>query len=150
MQVAEKEPTAFYKSGFPKNVQRGKYNLIINKRLKAARTRTGLSAAGVVRALGEKGVNIGQSTLQGYEADESSRNHRYPSIPTLLELAAFYGCSLDYLFGITDRYKPTSRDFRENDIYDILESRDPVAYKGKKLNKKQREVLKQQFDLIFA
>jgi transcriptional regulator with XRE-family HTH domain len=147
MQVAKAE---VYESGFPKQVNRTKHNLIINERLKAARNRKGLSAAGVVKKLAKKGIKIGHSTLQGYEADEKSLNHRYPSIPVLLELAEFYGCSLDYLFGVTDRFKPLSLESRETDIRDLLESRAQVAYNGHKLTKKQKDLVLMQLDLVLA
>jgi transcriptional regulator with XRE-family HTH domain len=150
MQVAKAEPRAFYESGFPKEVQRGKYNLKINERLKAARNRKGLSVAGVVRGLKKKGVSIGQSTIQGYEADESNSIHRYPSLPVLTELAEFYGCSLDYLFGQSDRFKPITVACKESDIKDLLESRSSVAYNGVKLNKEQREQLTAHLDSILA
>ena len=71
--------------------------LVLNERLKSARNRKGLTSSGVVRALKQQGVSIGHSTLQGYEADENSLNHRYPSLSVLMELANFYEVSYDYL-----------------------------------------------------
>jgi transcriptional regulator with XRE-family HTH domain len=149
MQSAQAEVRSFYKSGFPREVHRGKYDLMINERLKAARNRKGLSAAGVVKKLQKQGIKIGHSTLQGYEADESSLNHRYPSLPVLVQLADFYGCSLDYLFGISDKYKP-STGTREYDVKDVLECRGTVAYNGIKLTQRQREYLITQLDTIVA
>jgi transcriptional regulator with XRE-family HTH domain len=153
MQLAEKETKSFYKSGLPKHKhegQRNKYNLKINERLKVARNRKGLSTSGVVKSLKKKGVSIGQSTLQGYEADEKSLNHRYPSLPVLIELSSFYGCSLDYLFGITDKFKITPLTSRSCDIRDILESGRAIEYNGVKLNKKQREIILAQLDSVVA
>jgi transcriptional regulator with XRE-family HTH domain len=150
MAVAEAKVKEFYKSGFPKQVQRGKHNLVINERLKAARNRKKLSAAGVVKSMAKRGITIGHSTLQGYEADESSINHRYPSLPTLVELAEFYGCSLDYLFGLTDRFKPQTLSPREVDVKDLLESRNAISYNGIKLSKKQREVILEKLDIILG
>ena len=141
MSVANAKVKSFYESGFPKEVQRSKHNLKINERLKAARNRKGLSAAGVVRALAKRDIKIGHSTLQGYEADENSLNHRYPSLPVLMELATFYGCSLDYLFGMSDRFKPNMIAVKETDIRDLLESRGSVAYNGSKLDKDQKELI---------
>lgn len=149
MQVANAEVRSFYKSGFPREVHRGKYDLMINDRLKAARNRKGLSAAGVVKKLEKKGIKIGHSTLQGYEADEMSLNHRYPSLPVLVQLADFYGCSLDYLFGISDKFKPNS-GIREHDVKDVLESRGTVSYNGNKLSNRQRDYLISQLDTIIA
>jgi transcriptional regulator with XRE-family HTH domain len=149
MQVAKAELKDFYKSGFPKEVQRNKYNLKINERLKLARNRKGLSASGVVKKLAEQDVTIGHSTLQGYEADESSLNHRYPSLPNLKILAEFYGCSLDYLFGTSDRFK-SNTGTRDQDVKDLLESRHTVTYNGTTLNKRQREFLIAHLDSLVA
>jgi transcriptional regulator with XRE-family HTH domain len=134
---------AFYSSGFPKEMQRGKYNLPLNERLKAARNAKELSAAQVVKKLKRKGVSIGHSTLQGYEAAESSINHRYPSLPVLLALSEFYECSLDYLFGYTqtaDRY----------DIKKMLDKNKKLLWNGKKLNKKHRKEISAEIDYIVA
>jgi transcriptional regulator with XRE-family HTH domain len=150
MTVAKAEARSYYESGFPKVVQRNKYNLKINERLKAARNRKELSAAGVVKSLAKKGVTIGHSTLQGYEADENSLNHRYPSLPILMELADFYGCSLDYLFGISDRFRPNNAGTREMDVKDLLEGRGSIMYNGVKLNKMQRDFLVAHLDSVVA
>jgi transcriptional regulator with XRE-family HTH domain len=149
MQVAKAEVNTYYKSGFPKEVTRNKYNLPINERLKSARNRKKLSAAGVVKKLANKGVSIGLSTLQGYEAPECSPNHRYPSLPILVELCEFYGCSLDYLFGITDKYRPNTGK-REQDVKDLLEGRSAIMYNGVKLNDRQREFLVNHLDTVVA
>jgi transcriptional regulator with XRE-family HTH domain len=149
MQVAKAELKDFYKSGFPKEVPRNKYNLKINERLKSARNRKGLSASGVVKKLAEQDVTIGHSTLQGYEADESSLNHRYPSLQNLKILAEFYGCSLDYLFGMSDRFK-SNTGTRDQDIKDLLESRHTVTYNGTTLNKRQLEFLTAHLDSLVA
>ncbi len=135
------EASAFYASGFRKEVRRSKYNLKINERLKAARNRKGLSAAGVVKALKTQGISIGHSTLQGYEADENSLNHRYPSLPVLMELAEFYGCSLDYLFGVSERFKPQLLGTKETDMRDLLDSGKTILYNGEKLNKEQKDLI---------
>jgi transcriptional regulator with XRE-family HTH domain len=140
MTVATAEKNPMYDSGFPKKVIRHKHNLTLNERLKDARNRKKLSAAQVVKKLEKQGVRIGHSTLQGYEADESSLNHRYPSLPVLMQLSVFYGCSLDYLFGITDRFRPNTGK-HEADVKDVLEGRGQVMYNGRKLNKRQRELL---------
>lgn len=141
-----------YESGFLKVMKRSKYNLKINKRLKAARNRKGLSAQAVVDMLGKKKdkVVIAHSTLQGYEADENSLNHRYPSLPVLMELANFYGCSLDYLFGVSEKYKRSTLTVRETDIRDVLESKGSISYNGFKLNKKKRELILSRLDEYLA
>jgi transcriptional regulator with XRE-family HTH domain len=134
---------SFYSSGFPKEMQRGKYNLPLNERLKAARNAKELSAAQVVKKLKRRGVSIGHSTLQGYEANESSINHRYPSLPVLLVLSEFYECSLDYLFGYTQ--EPNRYDMRKQ-----LENNKKVFWDGKKLKKKHREELLAEMDYIVS
>lgn len=154
MQTAELQDT--YSNGFPKvNTQRNKFNLPINQRLKEARMRKEMSSQAVVNELKKRGVSIGHSTLQGYEADESSLNHRYPSISVLLELAVFYDCSIDYLFGLTDEIKrpPKKRRVRTYDIKKEL-AKEPrlkrMAWGGKRLTKSQLELILAQIDFIVA
>jgi transcriptional regulator with XRE-family HTH domain len=140
MQAIETKTKSQYPKAFPKNMVRNKYNLPLNERLKKARNRKGLSSAGVVQALKKQGVSVGHSTLQGYEADENSLNHRYPSLSVLIELATFYEVSFDYLFGISDKFTPQHLAISHNtDIKDILESRTSLMYNGVKLTRKQRE-----------
>lgn len=140
MQAVETETKSHYSNGFKKNIQRNKYNLTLNERLKNARNRKGLSSAGVVQALKKQGVSIGHSTLQGYEADENSLNHRYPSLSVLMTLANFYEVSYDYLFGISDKFTPRHLSVSHDaDMKDVLESRTSVMYNGVKLTENQRE-----------
>lgn len=80
-------------------VERKKYDLPLSERLKLARTEKRLSYAKTIEALGMRGVTCGLSTLIGYEADENSNYHRYPSMIMLLALADLYECSIDYLLG---------------------------------------------------
>lgn len=150
MQVAKTtDDKKFYESGFRKEITRPKHNLLINERLKAARNRKEMSAQGVVNALKKKGVSVGHSTLQGYEADEQSLNHRYPSIVMLIELANFYGCSMDYIFGMSERFK-TYELGKETDLRDLLESRKAISYNGVKLTKAQRDTVLGQLDKLLA
>lgn len=151
MQVAKAENTGHYDSGFPKKIIRNKYNIVLNERLKSARNRKGLTSSGVVRALKQQGVSIGHSTLQGYEADENSLNHRYPSLSVLMELANFYEVSYDYLFGISDKFTPTHLAISHNaDIRDIIESRTAIMYNGVKLTRDERRTLIEKIDQHFA
>jgi hypothetical protein len=90
MQAVGIETKSHYSNGFKKKIDRSKYDLPLNDRLKKARNRKGLSSAGVVQALKKQGISIGHSTLQGYEAHENSLNHRYPSLSVLITLADFY------------------------------------------------------------
>lgn len=142
MQVVKTDENAYYPTGFRKDIVRNKYGLPLNERLKKARNRKGLSSAGVVRALKKQGVSIGHSTLQGYEADENSLNHRYPSLPVLIELANFYEVSFDYLFGTSDKFTPQHLSISHNeDIKDIIESRTSIMYNGVKLTNEKRKAL---------
>jgi transcriptional regulator with XRE-family HTH domain len=142
MQAVETETKSHYSNGFKKNIQRSKYNLTLNERLKNARNRKGLSSAGVVQALKKQGISIGHSTLQGYEADENSLNHRYPSLSVLMTLANFYEVSYDYLFGISDKFTPRHLSLSHDaDMKDALESRTSIMYNGVKLTKNQREAI---------
>lgn len=151
MQITEAKAKKRYESGFPLEVQRSKYDLKINERLKSARNRKGLSAAQVIADLKKyKGVSIGHSTLQGYEADENSLNHRYPSLTVLMVLADFYGCSLDYLFGVSDKYKIQHLTTKTIDICDLLESKHQLTYKGDKIKRKQREVISAELDMLLS
>lgn len=150
MQSSQAKVKTFYESGFPKEVQRSKYDLKLNERLKAARNRKKMSAMRVVKELEKIDVSLGHSTLQGYEAREDSLNHRYPSLPVLMKLAEFYGCSLDYLFGVTDRFKPREISSTEIDIRDVLEGKQPVAFNGRKLKKAEREKLIKKLDMILG
>lgn len=149
MQVAKTDEKQFYESGFRKEIARPKHNLMINERLKAARNRKKMSAQAVVNTLKEQGVSVGHSTLQGYEADEQSLNHRYPSIVMLIELANFYGCSMDYIFGMSDRFK-TYELGKETDLRDLLDSRKSISYNGRKLTKAQREKVISRLDKLLA
>lgn len=148
MSVIEKETREFYQSGFPKKPVRNKYNLKINKRLKSARNRKGLSSAAVVRELKKQGISVGHSSLQGYEADENSANHRYPSLTTLMDLATFYDCSVDYLLGVSDKFKRDNTKPREVDVFDLLESRNKLFYNGVELDDFQREMIISHLDKL--
>lgn len=136
-----------YENGFPKKPSRMKYNFPINERLKKARHRKGISCRAVVKELGKKGISIGHSTLQGYEADEKSLNHRYPSLNVLKELTDFYGCSMDYLLGFTDQFEIQKLNTEIIDIRDLLDSNISLRYNGVKLTGKKLADVKLQLDL---
>ena len=142
MSVVEKETREFYQSGFPKKPVRNKYNLKINQRLKIARNRKGLSSAAVVREMKKLGISIGHSSLQGYEADENSSNHRYPSLTTLMELAEFYDCSVDYLLGVSDKIKRDNPRAKEYELSDLLDTRHNLFYNGIELDDFHRDIIR--------
>lgn len=64
--------------------------------IKAERVRLGLSTADAARALG-----VSLNTLLGWERNENIPNGSY-----LARLARFYGCSADWLLGITEERLP--------------------------------------------
>ena len=98
---------------YPNNGKRNKYNMDLNQRLKAVRDKRGYSIRKVVALLDLRGVKTGVSTIQGYEADETTANHRYPSPYMLLQLAKLYECSMDYFFGITNEIERQTLDIKE-------------------------------------
>lgn len=153
MQTAKAEVKDLHKKGFPQESKyppiKIKYNLTINDRLKAARNRTGMSASMVIKGLARRGIKMGHSTLQGYEADEASLNHRYPSVHVLKNLVDFYGCSMDYIFGYSDRMD-VQKPEKKIDIKDTFESRTAIMYNGIKLTKKQRDLVTDFLDEVLA
>lgn len=102
-----------YEGGISKNIIRKKYDLPLNERLKEARIRKELSLSQTVKELEKRGVKCGQSTLQGYEACESSLYHRYPSLIMLVALADLYECSIDYLFGRSEKINGSRINFKK-------------------------------------
>jgi transcriptional regulator with XRE-family HTH domain len=126
----------YYESGFPKVMNRGKYDLQVNSRLKEARNRRGYSLAKAKNILALQGVSTGRSTIQGYEADEDNINHRYPSLHMLLQLANMYDCSLDYIFGVSDEInRPT------NDLQQLILNNDTLQWQGKKISNEEKAMI---------
>ena len=64
-------------------------NTLKNLRIEAELTQTQLS----------KNLNIGQSTIVGYE-----KNEREPTLSNLIQYAKFFNVSLDYLTGLEDDF----------------------------------------------
>jgi transcriptional regulator with XRE-family HTH domain len=140
---------------YQKKIARTKYNLPINERLKIARNALDLSAARVVTELRKQGVKMSHSTLQGYEANENISNHRYPSLPALLALSNFYGCSIDYLFGLTDKIERPKAKKKilpkiEYDFNALLNSDETVLWNGKSLSARQRKLVSAQIEFILS
>lgn len=147
MQALTKELT--YKSGYPTELQK-KLDMPLSDRLKEARNSKKMSAMQVVRELKQKGISIGHTSLQGYEAKEGSMNHRYPSLPILVALAKFYEVSLDYLFGFTEIRNYTDKPLKGKvyrDIKVLLNSGEKLYYDGQELNPKQLELVRSSVDL---
>lgn len=134
MQTAQKDD--YYKSGFAKELRRSKHNLLINERLKKARNAKGLTLSQVIDKLELRGEKIGLSTLQGYEANETSLNHRYPSITALLALASLYECSTDFIFGLSDIISPT----RPKDLKIRFEYED-ISWDEKPISARKRQMM---------
>jgi transcriptional regulator with XRE-family HTH domain len=82
---------------------RKKYNLPLNERLKMLREEKGFTCSKTCKELERRGVKCAQATYQSYEADETSLNHRYPSLFMLLALADLFECSIDFLTGRSDK-----------------------------------------------
>lgn len=66
--------------------------------LVSERKRTGLSREEVGKSIGRSGDVIGK-----WERGETS-----PLLPDAISLAKLYGCSVDYLAGLTDERKPSA------------------------------------------
>jgi transcriptional regulator with XRE-family HTH domain len=135
----------YYESGFPKKIIRNKYDMVINKRLKEARTKKGFSLAKAVRELEARGIKTGVSTIQGYEAEEDNANHRYPSLNMLLALANLYDCSMDFVFGLSDEVSRPSKD-----IAFQIENNQTVLWQGKEITSGQKAILTEKANEIMA
>lgn len=136
---------------FPKEIQRTKFDLPLNERLKEARMNKKMSAAGVVRELKKRGVQIGHSTLAGYEAAEGSKNHRYPPYSSLLALADYYEVSLDYLFGRSDdmlRDKDYFSKGINKNLKRVINSGETILWGRKKITPKQCKLLEAHIELM--
>jgi transcriptional regulator with XRE-family HTH domain len=136
----------------PKDLKRPKYDLPLNKRLKEARLRKKMSAAGVVRELKLRGIQLGVSTLQGYEADEHSSNHRYPPTAQLLALADYYEVSLDYLFGRSENILREEEAFTKEGVNKniklVLNSGEDILWGRKKITAKQCQLIKEHIEFL--
>lgn len=78
-------------------------------------------------ALGQKEVadEIG-ITKQALSSYESGRH--LPEQAILIDLAKYYGCTADYLYGLTDKMNPSSTDYSERDSVNcLLHSLDTLA-----------------------
>jgi transcriptional regulator with XRE-family HTH domain len=126
----------FHQSGYPKNLTRTKFDLSINKRLKEARMKKGYTLREVVNLLKLRGVNTGISTIQGYEYDEESEHHRYPSLHMILQLINLYGCSSDFIFGLSNEFDRPSQD-----LSDIFENSKELFWKGKEITEADRQMM---------
>jgi transcriptional regulator with XRE-family HTH domain len=143
------------RNSFRKRIAPTKYNLPINERLKIARNAKELSTARVVAELKKKGITMAHSTLQGYEANENSLNHRYPSVPALVTLSDFYGCSMDYLFGLTDKIErpKAKKKIKAKIQYDfktLLDSDESLLWDDKSISARQRRLIAAQIEFILS
>jgi transcriptional regulator with XRE-family HTH domain len=130
---------------FPKDVSRTKHNMSVNQRLKEARNKRGYSLKNVVALLKARGLKTGVSTIQGYEYDENSAYHRYPSVQMLNHLINLYGCSADYIFGISDEFYPATQDVSE-----IFATNETVLWKGKVISDVDRKFVLDKVEQIMA
>jgi transcriptional regulator with XRE-family HTH domain len=135
----------FYESGFPKDMKRKKFGLPISDRLKEARNYSGLSLSQVETELGkvqDLGIKAIRSTIQGYEAPETNKNHRYPSLYVFYNLCKIYNVNVNYLMGFSDNITKPSED-----IYDELNN-DNIFWKGKKITNGQKALILEKIDEI--
>jgi transcriptional regulator with XRE-family HTH domain len=130
---------------FPKDISRTKHNMSVNERLKEARIKRGYTLKDVVAQLQKRGLKTGVSTIQGYEYDESSLYHRYPSVQMLNHLISLYGCSADYVFGISEEFYPATQDVSE-----IFSTNETVLWKGKVISDIDRKFVLEKIDNIMA
>ena len=140
--TAQKE---VYASGFPKEMQRAKYDLTLNVKLREARQRKGYSLKKVVELLAKRGIKTGATTVQGYEAHENSSNHRYPNVFILKNLMEIYECSADFLFDNHDEIELPSHD-----LGDELQKINKVKWKGKAISYGQRALISEKIDEIMS
>ncbi len=63
-------------------------------------------------------VGVSSTAINGYYNSNS-----YPSIVTAVKLAGVFGCSLDYLFGLSDKKEPkyNAPNINTNNFYENLE-----------------------------
>lgn len=134
--TAQKE---LYASGFPKEMQRAKYDLTLNERLREARKHKGYSLKKVIDILASKGIKTGVSTLQGYECQEDNINHRYPNVFILQNLINIYGCSADFLFDNESEIKDLSNE---------LKKVDNMKWKGQAISNGQKALIFEKIDEI--
>jgi transcriptional regulator with XRE-family HTH domain len=138
--VKELDKNKYYESGFPKEMKRKKYGLTVSDRLKEARKRSGLSLSEVETELGKVenlGIKAIRSTIQGYEAPETNKNHRYPSIHILYNLCRIYNVNVDYIFGFSEEMSRPSEE-----LFDHLDNATNVVVEGVVLEKEEIEFLK--------
>ena len=135
----------FYASGFPKEMQRAKYDLTLNERLREARKRKGYSLKKVVELFAKQGIKTGVSTIQGYECPEDNINHRYPNVFMLKKLMELYEVSADFLFDNIDEMNIPSHDLGEE-----LNNINKVKWRGKPISNGQRALISEKIDEIMS
>lgn len=134
--IETKEEKEFYSSGFPKDMNRKKFDLIINSRLKEVRHKRGYSLAQVVNMLKARDIITGRSTIQGYEADEGNSNHRYPSLNMLDHLCTLYNVNMEYIFGYSEEMEKPSQD-----LIIQIQQNEKVLWNGKEMTDGQKLLL---------
>ena len=136
----------FYESGFPKDMKRKKYGLPISDRLKIARYHAGLSLSQVATELGkvpDLGIKALRSTIQGYEAPEINKNHRYPSLYVFYNLCKIYNVNVNYLMGFSENIENPTED-----ILDQLGLESTVYWKGKEITDGQKGLIREKIEEI--
>lgn len=101
--------------------------------MKATRERTSLSlGTKIVQLRKEKGMTQAdfavafsefcgmQKVFQPTTISSWEQNHRYPSMPTIVQLSLYFGCSLDYLFGISDYRNNTGGKEKQQSLQNLI------------------------------
>jgi transcriptional regulator with XRE-family HTH domain len=122
---------------FPKTISRNKYNLPINERLKKARQAKNWTLARTTEEMEKRNIKLGQSSIQGYEANENSLNHRYPSLIALYALSDLYDCSVDYILGTSETLKHTGK----TDLKSRLQYEYGQTWEGQPITKAQQTMI---------
>ena len=92
---------------------------IVGQRLKELRkAKTDLGQKDVADEIG-----ITKQALSSYES-----GRHLPDQTILIDLAKYYGCTADYLYGLTEKMNPSSTDYSKRDsVNRLLHSLDMVA-----------------------
>jgi transcriptional regulator with XRE-family HTH domain len=131
------QPAKKTEQPFPKTISRNKYNLPINERLKRARQAKKWTLARTTEELEKRGIKLGQSSIQGYEANENSLNHRYPSLLALYALSDLYNCSVDYILGLSPNLKIKG----VADLKDRVQCEGKLTWDGQPVSKAQQNMI---------
>jgi transcriptional regulator with XRE-family HTH domain len=84
---------------------------MLGARLKAVRNRKGMSQGQVARY-----AKVAQSTLSELERGEIAPK----TIDALVNLAGYFGCSVDYLLGVSNEFRPAENRYASEAALDAI------------------------------